>query len=182
MWDKNIKVDGVVWMRDGLLDIQPLCPIHFLRLYPYPAGYNDYSANMLSCEECAERFQLPRKIYEEKRYIKDKVASKAFRDIKILNLDDEAIPLVEKKIKSQDNKFFITAVLTESKVGLRVVIYAGETGKKEKTQIFVEPKIKRLAFDQNDLHPSEVFSTISCEFKDGTKTSIESPVVKRKQK
>ena len=92
--------------------------------------------------------------------------------MKFINLDDEAIPIAESKVSSKDNKYFVTAILTESKVGQRLVIYAGEKGKNEKTQIFIEPEIKRLAFDQNDTHPSDVFVVVEGTFKDGTKMSI----------
>ncbi len=44
-------------------------------------------------------------------------------------------------------------------------------GEKKKTQIFVEPDIKRLAFDQKDLHPTDVFTKLEATFSDGTKAS-----------
>jgi hypothetical protein len=92
--------------------------------------------------------------------------------MKFINLDDEAIPLAEYKINSKTEKYFITALLTDSKVGHRLVVYAGEKGKKEKTQIFVEPEIKRLAFDQNNLHPKEIFVALEAIFDDGSSASI----------
>jgi hypothetical protein len=60
-------------------------------------------------------------------------------------------------------------------VGQRLVVYAGEKGRKEKTQVFVEPDIKRLAFDQNDIHPSEVFVKLEATFRDGTQISMKKP-------
>ena len=92
--------------------------------------------------------------------------------MKVLNLDDEAVPIAESKASSKDGKFFVTAVMVDSKVGQRVVVYAGEKGRKEKTQIFIEPNIKRLAFDQNDLHPADVFLALDGTFEDGTSFSI----------
>jgi hypothetical protein len=65
----------------------------------------------------------------------------------------------------------------KSKVGERLVIYAGERGKTNKTQIFVEPRIKRLAFDQKDAHPSDVFLKVEATFEDGSSASM-----KRKSK
>jgi hypothetical protein len=76
--------------------------------------------------------------------------------MKVLNLDDEAMPVAKEKVTSKDGKYFITAQLMESKRGLQAVIYAGEKGSAKKTQIFIEPEVKRLAFDQKDLNPSEV--------------------------
>ena len=60
----------------------------------------------------------------------------------------------------------------ESKRGKQLVIYAGEKGKKEKTQIFVEPEVKRLDFDRNDLHPDEVFLEVKATYKNGTSYKI----------
>ena len=68
--------------------------------------------------------------------------------------------------------FFATATLTKSKVGLRLVVYAGERGSAKKTQIFVEPDIKRLAFDQTNMHPNEVFAELEATFIDGHKASM----------
>lgn len=98
--------------------------------------------------------------------------------MKVLNLDDEAIPLAESKISSKDDKFFVTAILTESKVGKRLVVYAGEKGRKEKSQIFIEPEIKRLAFDQKDMHPTEVFLELTGTFDDGSSVTINKTKIK----
>ncbi len=173
--DQNlIKMDGVLWSKISNKDLEPLCPIHHLRLDYYPSSYNEYSAHQLTCEECENRFILPRTVNEEKKYIFNKLDSKLFKKMKTLNLDDEAIPIAEDKKSSADGKFFVTAILTESKVGKRLVVYAGERGANNKTQIFIEPDIKRIAFDQRDLHPSDVFVKLEGTFKGGTKMSIES--------
>lgn len=67
-----------------------------------------------------------------------------------------------------------TRVVLDHEFGVRVP--AGQPnvkkkGVKEKTQIFVEPKIKRLAFDQKDLHPTDIFTKLEATFSDGTKAS-----------
>jgi len=115
--------------------------------------------------------KLPRNIENERQYILDKIDAKFFKSIKFINLDDEAIPIAEDKAKSTDRKYFVTSRLMESKTGLRLVVYAGERGKKEKTEIFIEPEIKRLAFDQADLHPTDVFTKLEATFNDGTKAT-----------
>jgi len=175
---QKIKIDNILWWvyttaQNNRIP-QPLCPIHHLRLEPIRQPYQDYAdeSNLLKCEDCESPYKIPRNFAKEKIYVIDKVDAKIFKGMKLINLDDESIPLAEKKVSSEDNKYFVNALLTKSKVGLRVVIYAGEKGKKEKTQIFVEPEIKRLSFDQKDLHPSDVFTKVEAIFKDKTKTSI----------
>ena len=115
--------------------------------------------------------------YELRQYVINKVNSKIFKQAKYIKLDDEAIPLAEVKV-SKNKDFFVKALLTESKVGLRLILYAGKIGNNKKTQIFVEPEIKRLAFDQNDLHPNDVFTKVEATFLDGTKASIDNTKAK----
>lgn len=182
--DQYVIIDEVkwwVWIKDdqsrGTL---PICPKHDIRMYPKLAYGNKYlfQTKYLECAECEKWHTIPRGYDDEKQYVLDKVESKIIKGIKFINLDDEALPIAEDKKSSKDNKFFVTSRLMKSKTGLRLVVYAGEKGKKEKTQVFVEPDIKRLAFDQKDLHPTEVFTKLEATFADGTKASQE----KRKNK
>lgn len=177
---KNLyRFDGVLW--EGSLVSQPLCPVHKLEMDAYT--YDDeapYTYDHLRCEECQEDYVIPRDIRNEQEYLARKLKSKTYTDVKVINLDDEAIPIAEDKATSRDGKYFVKALLTESKVGQRLVVYAGKRGKKEKAQIFVEPSIKRLAFDQKDTHPSDVFLQLEATFDDGTTASIEKSKKRKK--
>jgi hypothetical protein len=183
-----VRIDGLKWWvtqsaSGGRVPV-PLCPEHDLRLTPileriyssYHRKYvNDSSNNSISLE-CAEgphTLKMPRKYEAEKKYVIDRIDAKVFKGMKTINLDDEAVPIAKEKVKSEDGKFFVTTQLMESKRGLQVVIYAGEKGKTQKTQIFVEPEVKRLAFDHKDLHPTDVFLKVEATFGDGTKQSME---------
>lgn len=175
--DQQVILDGIKWWIKNR-DPQPLCPIHHLRLSPkkgyYKGVYDEYSRNAhyLECQECKQLFSLPRDYSQEKQYVLDKIDAKIFKNLRFINLDDEAIPIAEDKKSSEDDKFFVTSRLMKSKTGLRLIVYAGEKGKKEKTQIFVEPEIKRLSFDQKDLYPTDVFTKLEATFSDGTKGII----------
>jgi hypothetical protein len=171
MGDDNLKkIDGVLWqiktVRVGSMDA--ICPMCKLRMWPYPEGFNIYSTVDLKCEDCQKLYRLPRTIADEHQYIIDKLDSKRFKQMKVLNLDDEAIPIAEDKPVSDGSKYFVKAILTNSKIGQRLVVYVGEKGRKEKTQIFVEPEIKRLSFDQNNLHPYDIFLKLEATFEDGS--------------
>lgn len=170
MNEQYITIDGIKWWVNSLRQVQPLCPKHHLRLqwiksYDTQDWDNRYE---LRCEECKTLYKLPRGYKRGIQYILDKIDAKIFRQAKFINLDDEAIPIAEDKISSKDNTFFVISRLMQSKTGLRLVVYAGEKGKTKKTQIFVEPEIKRLSFDQKDLHPTEVFTELKATFVDGT--------------
>lgn len=168
------KIDGVLWSERA--PIKPYCPVHRLEMDPYtyeadkPLGVRKY--NHLRCEECEEDYAIPRDIEEQQKYVRRKLEARSMQEYKIMNIDDESIPIAEAKASTKDGRFFVKAILTESRVGQRLVVYAGEKGRKEKTQIFVEPAIKRLAFDQKDTHPSEVFTSLEATFADGTKSTI----------
>lgn len=174
MLDKGFIIDGIKWViGQHPPKAIPLCPIDYIELDPYPLEYVEYATDKLVCEKCGKKFKLPRSIVYEKQYVLRIVNSKVYKAKKYINVDDEAIPLAEKKESTKDGKYFITSLLTESKTGKRLIVYAGEKGKQQKTQIFVEPDIKRLAFDQNDLHPIDVFTKVEATFADGTKAGQE---------
>ncbi|MEO6761250.1 MAG: hypothetical protein ABI220_02625 [Candidatus Saccharimonadales bacterium] len=134
-------------------------------------GHLEY-ATSLKCAEGPHELPIPRTFIEEKQYVIDRVDAKVFKGMKVLNLDDEATPIAKDKIKSKDDKYFVTSQLMESKRGLQAVIYAGQKGSPAKTQIFISPEEKRLTFDHKDLHPSDVFLKIEATFDDGSKQSI----------
>jgi len=183
-----VRIDGLKWWMTqtaagGRVPV-PLCPEHDLRLTPilgriYSSYYHQYvddssdNSVSLECAEGPHTLKMPRKYVAEKKYVIDRIDAKIFKGMKTINLDDEAVPIAKEKVKSEDGKFFITTQLMESKRGLQAVIYAGKKGKTQKTQIFVEPEVKRLAFDQKDLHPTDVFLKVEATFDDGTKQSIE---------
>lgn len=163
----GIRADGVLWIYEDY-DWTPVCPKHHLRM---EISYNGSNQSRYKCAEDEERFQVPREFNAQKRYIQNKLDAKDIRKRKFLNIDGESVVIAEDKASSNDNKYFVRALLTDSKVGLRLVVYVGEKGK-EKTQIFVEPDIKRLAFDQTNIHPSEIFLKLEGTFDDGSSASI----------
>lgn len=176
MNDQFLTIDSIKWWVSNRVP-QPLCPVHDLRLRPvedvYSSKYTfENLSHSLKCEDCTKAYFLPRSYSKEKLYVLDRLDAKIFRGQKFINLDDEALPIAEHKIQKKSD-YFVTSLLTQSRLGLRLVVYAGKRGGDKKTQIFVEPEIKRLAFDQKDLHPTKVFTSLEATFEDGTKYKIE---------
>lgn len=163
----GVRSEGLLWIKEQG-NWKPVCPKHYLRL---SMVNNQYDSSTYECGEDKERFCVKREHTQQKKYIQNKLDAKDIQRMKFLNIDGESIVLVDDKVNSSDSKYFVKALLTESKVGLRLVVYAGEKGK-EKSQIFVEPEIRRLAFDQNDTHPSEVFLKLEATFDDGSIASM----------
>jgi len=170
MLKNGFLADGVRWViGQHPPKAIPLCPNDFIKLDE--VNQIEWGPE-LKCEECGKIFTLPRNFDKEREHILNKINSKTFKAMKFINLDDEAIPIAESKVP-KNSGYFVTSILTESKVGLRLVVYAGKDGQSEKTQIFVEPEIKRLAFDQTNLHPTDIFTKLEATFIDGSKASIE---------
>lgn len=182
-----VRIDGIKWWvttsEAGIRLPVPLCPDHDLRMKSVPPLIRNSTGRFydgsradgmkLECAEGPHSINLHRKFSDEKQYVIDRIDAKVFKGAKVLNLDDEAIPIAKAKAKSKDDKYFITAQLMESKRGLQAVIYAGEKGRDKKTQIFIDPEIKRMTFDHKDLHPSDTFLKIEGTFDDGSKHTIE---------
>lgn len=174
------RIDGIIWWVPGngsLRNPVPLCPNHFLRMTatsPYTSGYvAEDRKTHLECAECEETVRMPRLFGPEKQYVIDKIDSKIFKQMKVINIDDEALPLAKDEIRNPNSPYWVEARLVESKSGQRLVVYAGEKDRKNKAQIFVEPKNKRLGFDHKDHHPSDIFVKLEAVFEDGTKSTIE---------
>ncbi len=133
--DVLIRLDGVKWWigKSGGRRIPvPLCPRHTLQLTPTGGAYSDLSQS-LECAECDHPYKIPRIYEEEKKYVLDKMNSRLFKQMKTINLDDEAVPLAKGRIEpSSDSPYWIEAKLVESRTGLRLVVYAGEKGRKDK--------------------------------------------------
>ena len=176
-----IRIDGLKWWvitNNGTRLPVPLCPDHDLRLTPLhrrvlasSRGYRDQYDSEVTTLQCAEgphHLDIPRPYGDEKQYVIDRIDAKIFKGMKTIDLDGELTPIANTHAKNKDDKYFVTAQLMESKRGIQLVVYAGEKGRTKKAQIFIEPEVKRLAFDQNDLHPSDVFVELKAIFDDGS--------------
>lgn len=186
MTDRQIvRIDGIKWWvyksAAGARTTQPLCPDHDLRMKPAPdlirrnGRYehdSTYNAKKLRCAEGDHDIVIPRKYSDEEQYIIDRIDAKVFKGMRVVDLDGELTPISKEKLKSEDGKYFVTSQLMQSQRGLQLVVYAGEKGSSKKTQIFIEPEIKRLAFDQKDLNPTEVFVEMKAIFFDGTSHEV----------
>jgi hypothetical protein len=133
----------------------------------------------MKCAEGPHFIDIPRKYDEEKQYVLDRIDALVFKKMTVLNLDDEAIPVAKEELKDEGSSYWVKAKVTESKSGTRLIIWAGDRSTKNKTQLFVEPELKRLGFDHNDDHPTEVFAKVDVTFADGVQSSIKKQALKQ---
>lgn len=187
MVQQIVRVDSIKWWitknTAGDRLAVPLCPDHDLRMSTRAEGrvfkngrtrdryWNE--ALKLECAEGPHFFDIPREYEKEQKYVYDRIDAQIFKGMKVVDLDGELTPIAKEKLKSEDGKYFVTSQLMQSKRGLQLVVYAGEKGSGEKTQIFVEPKVKRVAFDQKDLNPTDVFTEVKATFTDGSTHTLE---------
>ena len=173
MKKEGIIIDKIKWIiGEHPPKAIPICPKDHVKLSTLSDDTWDKNPCDLVCEECSTLYKLPRRLKREQQYVLDKIDSKTFKSMRFINLDDEAIPIAEDKTYTEDNKYFVKALLTKSKTGIRLVVYAGKKGCEKKVQIFIEPEIKRLSFDQNDMHPTDIFSILEATFADGVKSKL----------
>lgn len=177
MDNKLYSVDRLLWMVDKYNDVAiPLCPKDRIKLLS--VGNNNYFAtdeviDELECEECGKRIKLNRSLYDEKKYVIEKVLALDRKEYEIIDIDGMQTP-VTKKIKIDPNtEYFCTTQIRDSKRGPQLVIYAGKKGSNRKSQIFISEEERRMSFDQNDVNPADLFAKITAEFPDGTKHVIE---------
>lgn len=181
-----IRIDGIKWWITSSQVARfpvPLCPQHNIRLDPkpgliYSSILHKYveslesTATIMECAEGPHSITIPRAFDQEKKYVINRVDALIFKTMSVLNLDDEAVPVANEEFK-KDSPFWIKAKITESKSGTRLIIWAGDKSQKNKTQLFIEPALKRLSFDQNDNHPTEVFAKVEATFVNKVISKIE---------
>lgn len=182
------RIDGILWLIKGSATyrfVTPLCPKHHLKMKPEHTDrgmslrIGNEQASVLKCAEGPHSFDIPRSFVEEEDYVMNRIDATELKNMEVVDLDGQLTPIT-KKVKDKNDKYFASTQLLESKRGLQLVVYAGERGRKEKTQIFIDPKTRRLSFDQNDLHPNDLFLELNATFDDGSIHTMKKSIKKRK--
>lgn len=183
MADTLIIIKDVPHVKWTTGTFRPICLEHSFELdlgckYEglWEAVYLSDEVTHLRCLEGPHIIELPMALEDIQAYIRKKLKSKQYSDAKLVDLDGLLVP-VSKKMKATIGKddYFVTSQVRNSKRGDQVVIYAGKKGHSEgKAQIFIDPKHRKMSFDQNDLNPTDVFVKVEATFQDGTKHKIQS--------
>ena len=98
--------------------------------------------------------------------------SQKYKDAEIINIDGELVRI--QRLQESDNDYWIDAKLSKNKKGeVQLMVLAGSKKSKDKTQLFLDPKNERLAFDQNNEHPTNIFAKVVGTFKN-SKSEIHS--------
>ena len=116
------------------------------------------------CVKCDFKITLNKPIEDKGIDFLDIIDSLKYKDAEIINIDGELIRVQREEEKDED--YWIDVKISKNKKGeLQLMVLAGSKKSKDKTQLFLEPKNERLAFDQNNDHPRRIFTKVVGIFK-----------------
>lgn len=120
-----------------------------------------------SCVKCDFKITLNKSIEEKSDEFEKIFESLRYKDAEIINIDGELIRV--QREEQTDDDYWIDAKISKNKKGdVQLMILAGSRKTKDKTQLFLDPQNERLSFDQNNDHPTKVFSEVVAKFKNSS--------------
>jgi hypothetical protein len=175
MGDDNLKLyrwDGLHWNIEYDFNGNPypyaLCPkqrCHCTLIKSkdkYSIGEYKYC-----CVKCDFKITLNKSIEDKGSDFLRVFDSLKYKDAEIINIDGELIRVQREEKRDED--YWVDVKISKNKKGeLQLMVLAGSKKSKDKTQLFLEPKHERLAFDQNNDHPRQIFAKVVGIFKNST--------------
>ncbi len=126
-----------------------------------PYGLGEYK---YTCPRCHKTIILDKLLEEKTSDFLDILDAEDYKDAEIINLDGDLIRVQRKEAKDID--YWADVKISKNKKNeLQLMVLAGSKKDKHKTQLFLDPKHERLGFDQNNEHPSQIFSKVEATFK-----------------
>ena len=164
------RFDGLLWdysQRKALCPA-PNCFYELEQEYYFENG----DQTIYKCIKCEFKTTLNGTFYEKLNYVQKILESHEYKNSEIINLDGDSIRVSRQQIDDFD--YWADVKISKNKKGqIQLMVLAGSKKENDKAQLFIEPKNERLSFDQNNLHPKEVFVRVDAVFK-GSKHSIKS--------
>ncbi len=161
--------EGLLWNIDYDINGNPdpfaLCPKQKCRCKLKKFGETYYKGEyQYRCIKCDFKITLNKSVKDKAIDFLDVIDSLKYKDAEIINIDGELIRV--QRAGKEDEDYWIDAKISKNKKGeLQLMVLAGSKKNKDKTQLFLEPKNERLAFDQNNDHPSRIFTKVIGIFK-----------------
>jgi hypothetical protein len=121
------------------------------------------------CIDCDFKITLDKEINDLTRHMLKIREAQTFKDAEIISIDNELIKVQRKYEKDDD--YWIDAKISKNRKGeLQLMVMAGSRKPDDKAQLFIEPTYERLAFDQSNKHPKEIFAKVEATFKNSKST------------
>lgn len=99
--------------------------------------------------------------------------SKNLKDADIVDLDGYQVPIVKAVPPEKDSEYWAEVRINDTKRGKQLVVYAGKRGDADKTQMFLDLENDKITFDQNNMHPNDVFTKVTADFRSGKSATLE---------
>lgn len=145
------------------------------------AGYIDSQSNpgmeshlQLICPEDKKAWDIPEFDYYvlQRRYVSTRNA-RLMKDVQIVDLDGMQVPIAVARTPLEDAEYWAEVRINKSKKGKQLVVYAGRRGASDKVQLFLDLENDKITFDQNNLHPNEVFTRVVADFDSGRSVAMD---------
>jgi len=157
-WDMNCDING---KEDPIA----LCPKQkcFCKLIKSKEQYS-IGEYKYRCIKCDFKITLNKSIEDKSIDAIHVVNSLQYKDAEIVNIDGDLIRIQREGIKDDD--YWIDVKISKNKKNeLQLMVLAGSKKNNEKIQLFLDPTNERLSFDQNNDHPSKIFTKVIGIFK-----------------
>ncbi len=129
---------------------------------PHSIGEDKYI-----CIKCDFKITLLKSLEDYALDVLDIIETWKYKDAEVINLEGDLIRIGREEVK--DNDCWIDAKLSKNNKGeVQLMVMAGHKKIDDKVQLFIDPKNERLAFDQNNRHPSEIFSKVTAVFRNSS--------------
>jgi hypothetical protein len=171
----------LLWDAEGA-DAYAYCPEHRMKLEIMDNLGNLWSQDnppttvhlYLLCPTDEKRFPLPNNsFWVLQRRFDAALESASLKDAEIVDVDGYQVPIAKATPPAKDKEYWAEVRINDTKRGKQLVVYAGKRGSSDKTQIFIDPENDKISFDQNNIHPNDVFTKVIAEFDSGKKTTME---------
>jgi hypothetical protein len=158
-WDIEYDINGNPYSQTPLCPKQK-CNCRIIKdVGDYKEGEYHYR-----CNQCDFQITLKKKIEDVASDLLEIVESQKYKGAEIINIDGELIRV--QREEATDNDYWVDVKLSKGKKGgVQLMVLAGSKNSKDKAQLFLDPKNERLAFDQNNDHPSKIFAKVVGIFK-----------------
>jgi hypothetical protein len=156
------RFDGLLWDTS---ENKALCPVPncFCELEYFEGDSLEYYT--YKCIKCEFKITLNKSIFEKANDVKRILESDQYKNSEIINLDGDSIRVSRQQIDDFD--YWADVKISKNKKGqIQLMVLAGSKKENDKAQLFIEPKNEKLSFDQNNLHPKEVFVRVDAIFRD----------------
>ena len=156
------RFEGLLWdtSKNKALCPAPNC---FCELEDFEDDDLEYYT--YKCIRCEFKITSNRSIYGSSLIVEKILNSDQYKNSEIINLDGDSIRVSRQQIDDFD--YWADVKISKNKKGqIQLMVLAGSKKENDKAQLFIEPKNEKLSFDQNNLHPKEVFVRVDAIFRD----------------